>query len=210
MADDGALIPITDEQAKLGQEVVKALSGLGSFLGDALGSTPKDLIGYLGGDWLRLRRAKNIAEMLGRTRKQLEDWGVKDPEPASLTLALPILRGAADESRGELQELWARLMAAALDPLRSGRVRQEFAEVISKMDPVDVLVLEFLNNKTVKNKVYDGGAQFGEYAIKLEVSKDEFETSVWNLGRLALFEKINMETSGLSAFARELLRVVSD
>jgi hypothetical protein len=41
MADDGALIPITDEQAKLGQEVVKALSGLGSFLGDALGSTQR-------------------------------------------------------------------------------------------------------------------------------------------------------------------------
>lgn len=75
MADDCALIPITDEQAKLGQEVVKALSGLGSFLGDALGSTPKDLIGYLGGDWLRLRRAKNIAEMLNRTRKQLEYLG---------------------------------------------------------------------------------------------------------------------------------------
>jgi Abortive infection alpha len=168
------------------------------------------LIGYLGGDWLRLRRAKNIAEMLNRTRKQLEDWGVKDPEPASLTLALPILRGAADESRGELQELWARLMAAALDPSRSGRVRQEFAEVISKMDQVDVLVLEFLNNKTVMNKSYDGGVQFGEYAIKLEVSKDEFETSVWNLGRLALFENINRNTSGLSAFARELLRVVSD
>jgi hypothetical protein len=58
------LIPITDEQAKLGQEIVKAFRGLGSFLDKALGSTPEDLIGYFGGDRLRVRRAENMARML--------------------------------------------------------------------------------------------------------------------------------------------------
>ncbi len=67
-----------------------------------------------------------------------------------------------------------------------------------------------LTDATLKNKTYDGGAQLAEYAKQLNLSKDELETSVWNLGRLELFEKFNMETSGLSAFARELLRVVSD
>jgi hypothetical protein len=38
------MIPITDEQAKLGQEIVKAFRGLGSFLKRALGSTPEDLV----------------------------------------------------------------------------------------------------------------------------------------------------------------------
>jgi hypothetical protein len=37
------LIPISDEQAKLGQEIVKAFHGLGAFLAQALGSTPEDL-----------------------------------------------------------------------------------------------------------------------------------------------------------------------
>jgi hypothetical protein len=57
MLDDGSIIPISDEQAKLGQEIIKAFSNLGSFFKDALGSAPSDLIGYLGGDWLRMRRA---------------------------------------------------------------------------------------------------------------------------------------------------------
>ena len=56
----GDLIPISGEQAKLGQEILKTLRGLGSFIGQALGSTPEDLVGYLGGDWLRVRRAENL------------------------------------------------------------------------------------------------------------------------------------------------------
>ena len=58
MSDGHSLIPITDEQAKLGQEVIKAFRGLGAFLDKALGSTPEDLIGYFGGDRLRVRRAR--------------------------------------------------------------------------------------------------------------------------------------------------------
>lgn len=207
--EDGQLIPISDEQAKLGQEVLKVMGGVGGFFKEALGSVPQDLVGYLGGDWLRMRRVENIARMMERTREKLQAAGVIETEPASLTLALPILRGAADESREELQDLWARLMAAALDPSRSGCVRQEFAEVISKMDPVDAMVLQFLKDKTVNNRFYDGGREYGDFATQLGVTKDEFETSMWNLDKLALIEKKTSEKDGLSAFARELLRVVS-
>ena len=118
MADGNSLIPISDEQAKLGQEALKLLQGLGSFFGKALGSVPEDLAGYLGGDWLRARRVENIAKLLSSTKEKLEARGVKDTKPACLTLALPILRGAADESREELRDLWARLLAAAMDPSR--------------------------------------------------------------------------------------------
>jgi hypothetical protein len=58
------LIPISDEQAKLGQEIVTALRELGGFFGRALGSTPEDLVGYLGGDWLRARRGVNIVRVV--------------------------------------------------------------------------------------------------------------------------------------------------
>lgn len=208
MMDDN-LIPITDEQAKLGQEIVIAFRGLGSFLQEALGSTPRDLIAYLGGDWLRFRRAENIAMMMKRTQDRLKECGVTDPEPASLTLALPILRGAADENREELQNLWARLMAAALDPLKSSRVRQGFAEVISKMDPADALVLSFMKDKRLNEYHYDGGQQHKEYAFDLKITPDEFEASIWTLQKLELIAlKGNFHT--LTAFARELLRVVSD
>src|SRR6266852_1851280 len=110
----GDLIPISDEQAKAVQAALKTLRGVGAFLEKALGSTPADLVGLLGGDWLRVRRAENTVRMLHRAEERLKARGIKDPEPASLTIALPIFRAAADESREQLQDLWARLLAAAM------------------------------------------------------------------------------------------------
>src|ERR1051325_3003634 len=135
-----SLIPISDEQAKLGQEALKALPGLGAFFAQALGSTPEDLIGYLGGDWVRVRRAENMARMMHEAKARLIERAVEDPQPASLSVAIPILEGAADEDRNELVDLWARLLANAMDP-RLNKVRYEFIDAVKKMDPPDALVL---------------------------------------------------------------------
>jgi len=207
MADD-TLIPITEEQAKLGQELVKAFSGLGSFLADALGSTPKDLIGYLGGDWLRFRRIENIAKMMERTRERLAEAGVTETEPASLTVALPILRGAADESREELQDLWARLMAAALDPSKAGSVRQGFAEVVAKMDPIDALVMGYMKSQYITGDNDDNRSVIS-VALRLDISEDQLEASLWNLERLALVKQYESSTHA-TAFGREFMKAVSD
>ena len=106
----GDLIPISDEQAKLGQEILKTLRGFGSFIRQALGSMPEDLVGYLGGDWLTVRRAVNIINMFKKAGQELAARHVEEPIPASLSIALPLLRGAADEDREELVDLWARLL----------------------------------------------------------------------------------------------------
>jgi hypothetical protein len=209
MTDDKSILPISDEQAKLGQEILKAFSGLGSFFKEALGSVPSDLIGYLGGDWLRMRRAENIARMMSLAQEKLESRGVRDREPASLTLALPILRGAADESRKELQDLWARLMAATLDPSRARNVRQGFAEAISKMDPIDAIVLNSLKDEAVST-IFQSQNTPDISASKLGISTDELQASIWNLTRIGLAADINQYAKGATAFGREFLRVVSD
>jgi hypothetical protein len=69
------------------------------------------------------------------------DQRITDPEPPSLKLALPILAAAADESHEELQDLWARLLAAAMSPKKSKLIRLRFVEVLKKLDPPDALVL---------------------------------------------------------------------
>ena len=63
------------------------------------------------------------------------------PQPVSPSLAVPLLQAAYDESRPELQELWASLIAAAMDPARSGRVRLSFIDTLKQFDPLDALVL---------------------------------------------------------------------
>jgi hypothetical protein len=204
MSDDISVLPITDEQAKLGQEIVKALCGVGSFFKEALGSVPQDIIGYLGGDWLRIRRAENIAEMMMRARKKLESWGVKDSEPASLTVAIPILHGAADESRDEIQDLWARLLAAAMTPSRARYLRQSFTEVIKKMDPLDALILLEQGSEKIND--------LPQTLKQLNVSSDQFIISLENLQELKICQTSPSDKSKyrLSPFGREFLRVISD
>jgi hypothetical protein len=92
---DNSLLPISDEQAILGQELVKALRDGSGYLTDILGDLPRDLIGYLIGDRVKAKRIERMAVLWQRTRERLRDRGT-DPEPPSLKYAIPILEAAAD------------------------------------------------------------------------------------------------------------------
>jgi hypothetical protein len=109
---------------------------------DILGDLPKDLIGLLIGDRVKAKRIEKLVMLCQRTRERLQDRGVADPEPPSLKYAISILQAAADEEIQELQDLWSRLLAAAMDPSRRNGVRQSFIRVVKQMDPMDALVLK--------------------------------------------------------------------
>lgn len=205
---DGNLIPISDEQAKLGQEGLKVLQGLGSFLAKALGSVPEDLVGYLGGDWLRMRRAENMAKMMFAAEERLEARGIKDTKPASLTLALPILRCAADESREELLDLWARLLAAAMDPSRENLIRMGFVEAIQKMDPLDALVIAHVRDDKRGMLLI---SKRDTVLATLNVSMDELLVSLSNLMKNGMMSEMGQPPGNIiTPFGREFLRVVLD
>ncbi len=113
-----SLIPIGDEQAKLGQELVRAVRDASGYFTDLLGDLPKDLLGLLIGDRVKAKRIERTATLWQRTRERLRDRGIPDPEPPSLKYAIPILQAAADEENDILQGLWSRLLAAAMDSNR--------------------------------------------------------------------------------------------
>src|SRR3954469_19735767 len=108
MSNSNILIPVSDEQAKAIQEALKTLQGFGGFLRETFGTVPKDVVGLLGGDWLKVRGAGNLARIRHKARERLRARRVEAPEPSSLSIALPIFIAAADESRDELQDIWAR------------------------------------------------------------------------------------------------------
>jgi hypothetical protein len=76
MTDPTSLIPISDEQAKLGQKAIEALQGLGGFLREVFGTIPEDLVGYFGGDLLKVRRAENFARIAQEARERLNARGI--------------------------------------------------------------------------------------------------------------------------------------
>jgi hypothetical protein len=145
MSDDN-LIPISDEQAKLGQQILRIGRDFGGYLADILSELPKDLVGLLAGNRVKVARAERLATLWAKAQKRLQDRGIAEPEPPSLKLALPILEAAADENNQELQDLWASLLAATMDPKRRDLVRQSFIQIVKQMDPFDVLVFNIIAN----------------------------------------------------------------
>lgn len=130
-----------DEQSKAIQEAArfgsKALDipiGLGKFIERLLGSVPEDLVGILGGDWLRAKRAENLFRTLERFERLVRKRGIKEPMQLSPNVATPMLEAASNESRSELQDIWSRLMAAAVDPSREKSVRASFIAIVKQMD----------------------------------------------------------------------------
>lgn len=198
-------MPITDEQAKLGQEALKALGAVGRFLREVIGTYPEDLVGYyLGGDWLKVRRAENLSRMIEELQHLLTARNVK-PDSPSISIALPLLIAAADESRDELRSIWARLLAAAADPARAKSFRIQFIEVVKQMDPLDAAVLDATHRR---QRVTAGLTN--ELAMESKMNRDEVEISLDNLARLGLVAANPSRIFHISAFGREFLRAISD
>jgi hypothetical protein len=180
---DNNIIPIGDEQAKLGQEIVKASRATGGYLADILGDLPKDLVGLLAGDRVKAWRAERLAITWDGVKRRLKNREITEPEPPSLKLALPILAAAADETSEELRELWESLLAAAMDPNRRDLVRLILIETVKKMDLFDVLVFRAI----VENPSGNWSPSGRDFMVgKLGRSQDEVLVSFDNLERLGL------------------------
>ena len=189
--------------------------GFGSFIGEALGSTPEDLIAYLGGDWLRVRRAENLVKLLQQAKARLAERNVQEPIPASLSVALPILRGAADEDREDLVDLWARLLANAMDP-NLNSVRQSFIDAVKGMDPLDAVVLRYTYETQISEvqvgliDTVSSTTGVENIAAAIDRRADEIEVSLRHLQELLLFDPspLTARNQGwtVNPTSRELLR----
>ncbi|WP_315805446.1 Abi-alpha family protein [Bradyrhizobium sp. SZCCHNS3002] len=203
MSSDDSLIPIPDEQAKLGQEALKTLQGVGGFLKETFGTTPQDIVALLGGNYLKVKRTENLIRTIDKAKKRLERDGIKEPD-ASPALSIPIIVAAADESRDELQDIWAALLAAAASPEGSRRFRLKFIEIAKKLDAVDAGMLREIQ----ANGGQENGATRGNAKVKLGIGEDEVSISVANLLDLGILASPSGSIF-LTPLGREFLKAVS-
>ncbi|MEH2491608.1 Abi-alpha family protein [Bradyrhizobium sp. AZCC 2230] len=116
-------------------ESAKALSNTVDLVregGRAIGPAVGDIYGLLIGDRISAARKRRMEEIAHRAQKNLDDRDVKEKTELPESLAIPLLEAAQGESREELQALWARLLANAMDPSRAEDVRPEFVETVGK------------------------------------------------------------------------------
>ena len=217
------IVPVSDEQAKaiqegfkLGGQSLEAARAFGGYMARIFGTVPEDIVGLMFGDALRLKRVENIVKMATKARERLEARGVKEQQEVPLSLGLPLLEAASDEDRDELVDLWARLLAAAMDPARSPHMSARFVAVVKAMDPIDARVLWRLRSGVTANPA---GSSKQSLADTLSVNPDQIQMAFESLKQLNLVApwtayvlepQAPIENVTLTAAGREFLLAVGD
>ena len=137
-----------EEAAKAVQEVAKttgqaigAAEKVGGFLAPLLHESLEVGVGMVS-DKLKFMRWERQIRMMDRTRQILKERGI-DISKSKLTakLAIPILENASLEENDELQDIWARLLASAVDGKQTQPVRSAFIDIAKQLEVRDVAIL---------------------------------------------------------------------
>jgi hypothetical protein len=193
-----------EESAKAAQKVADLASEAGAFFGRVVGDVPQDFVGVVVGDWLREVRLRNIDKFRRRTEEILEARKVAEPAAVSPSIALPLFEAAQDESRDELRELFARLLATAMDPKRKDLTRGSFTAIVKQLDPLDTAVLKALREHV------GGSMTRNDLMHQFHVSSEEIEVSWQNLHQLGMAGGGVTANYFLTALGRLFMAAVSD
>ncbi|MFZ1107753.1 MAG: Abi-alpha family protein [Rhodomicrobium sp.] len=203
------------EVAKFGSKLIKAfekaetLPKAQAFLGKVIGAPIENLVGLVG-DPLQYIRIRLLSYYQDKVEEILEQRGVKEPQAVSPSIAVPLIVAATNETREELRELWAKLLAAAMDPSMANHVRLELIEAVKRLAPIDARILKIR---------YDHQAPLqpntvGFIAGVLKESRDEVEISTNNLASVNLMIGMGgalpfrYNDFHLSPLGRQLMRLV--
>jgi hypothetical protein len=197
-----------EETAKAAAKAIDAAIQAGKYVGEVIGDLPHDLVGVMG-DWVKHKRARRWAELSAETEKILRSRGVKNREDVSPSVAIPLIAAALNEDRDVLKDLWAKLLAAAMDPNRANRVRPTLIELLRQMDPLDARVLQY----RLSSSIFPGGGDLADAISKnLQVSRDEAFFSLEHLYELGCLEDSpnKIPVPNVAAKGRLLMFAVSD
>ena len=204
-----------EETAKAAGKALDIVHDMGGYLNRVFGDVPGDLVGVVGGAWLHEVAIRLRDKLRGRTEQILHDRNVQEVIEPSPNIAVALISGAQKESSEELAELWARLLANAMDP-RLNNVRQSFIDAVSKMDPTDALVLENIYKRKLtgahrnNNAVGAGAHDTDIYNLARAITRrpDDVEASLRHLSSMGFFDQ---RTPGnqdwfMNAISREFMR----
>lgn len=134
------------ELAKVADNAIDAARSAASFLNRVLGNPIVDVVGITIADPLRFVRTLSLDWYRRRVDEILSQRDARKLKGTPPRIGLEILEAAQDETRDELRELWARLLANAMDEATQRNVRIEFVAILKQLNPLDALVLQRLSS----------------------------------------------------------------
>jgi len=147
-----------------------------------------DIYGVLIGDHIHAARHRRLDAITRKTQQILKDRNAKTAEIPE-QIAIPLLEAAQSESRTEMQDLWARLLANAMDAVRCPDVRPEFIITLKQLQPIDALVLHKIHERARNNPDQRGTVETAEIAPSLSMRPTLVVVSLDNLARVECLKK---------------------
>ena len=134
-------IKAAQEVAKTTGKALDAAQAGGAYLARMLGTVPEDVVGLFGGDLLRQYRIRNWHRISQKTFDKLDQRGVEQLEPLNAKVIVPLLEAASNEGDETLQDMWANLLANAMDPDRDVYLQRVFIDTLKQFEPIDARIL---------------------------------------------------------------------
>lgn len=202
-----------EETAKLGQAVIAIVSGAAAYLDRTVGTLPQDVVSLAGGAWVHQVAIRNRERLKRNTARKLAELGVTETVEPSPSVVLPLVEAAQMESREELQDLWAALLANAMRPEGASRARRAYFETLRQMEPPDAVVLKLWRGTPLPPDGTYGSASkrfeaMMQAAEALGVSSIDFGLSMAALFRLGLLSEQGREAI-LTPYAQGFLGALS-
>lgn len=191
------------EVAKVTKAGIEATEKLSGFVSRII-HEPLDSVVSIINDRLRFMRWERQVRLVDRYYAIVETRRIKPPlRIAPPKIALPIIENASLEENDELQDLWANLLASAVDPQFKAPIRSAYIDIIKQLEVIDVRILNLLYEDYRKEcedyarKVpettwllhcRERGMSRRGIAITLNINGEEYLEAVDNLVRLRCVE----------------------
>jgi hypothetical protein len=224
---------VLSEVAKAEQEQQRTVqSGLdlvrraGKFLGGVFGPASIEL-GHLFGDQMKFWRFKNAVNILEKAQAIIDERGLKPEQVNSLGFGegLLLLEAASMEEEESVQDMWARLMANAVDPQSATKPEKVYVDILKSLSGREVIFLDLLAKIEEEGTKFQSVAEIDAFAKRMsalaetkwrQFSESECAISIQNLVRLRcatfrakpidianLFAEMPSERGGRSPFGRQ-------
>lgn len=108
---------------------------------------PLNEFGLLVHDEVRYWRFKNQVRIVERARQFLDGKGIDASKIADSVLPeaiVPLIEAAGDTSDPNLSELFAGLLASAINPATAEMTHRSFASILSQLSPLDAVIVRNL------------------------------------------------------------------
>jgi hypothetical protein len=152
------------------------------FMGSTLGELLRDEV--------RLLRWKYAHWVLDRAEKYLQKRGTKNKKTLPLGLSIRFMDAVSLEEDPILQDLWARLLANAVDPNYNFDISKTHIALLSEMNGIDARLLEYIGSqgwlqlKGVAEATGKSPLDCGELSRQLNLPESEIGLALGNLWRL--------------------------